>query len=51
LGKIGEQFTEQLRAWDALTKIEVHWKRYEEALRKKEVEVIFKERAEAALNG
>lgn len=50
LKKVGEQFSQQQNAWDTLTKMEDQWKRYQEALERKEGEENFKKRAEAALS-
>lgn len=49
LEKVGEQFSKQQIAWDTLTKLEVQWKRYQQALEARELSNIYKRRAEASL--
>jgi len=50
LKQVGEKLSRQQTAWDTLTKMEDQWKRYQEALKEKEMCEILKNRAEATLD-
>ena len=50
LKEVGELLSKQQLAWDTLTKMEDHWKRYQQTLEEKETGKILKNRAEKTLD-
>lgn len=50
LKEAGEKLSKQQLAWDTLTRMEDHWRRFQQTLIEKKASKLFKDRAEAALN-